>query len=58
MLANSQLFLNSTSDATLLETVFAAAASASGEPSREEMLADITNYEMVPLFTPDGPQGI
>jgi aryl-alcohol dehydrogenase-like predicted oxidoreductase len=60
VLSNPQLFLNSTSDATLLETVLEAAAGASsgGEPTRAELEADVAAYDMQPLFVPDGPQGI
>ena len=58
ILSKPQLFLNTTSDATLLPTVFEAAASAGSEPSRSELEADIASYAMQPLFVPDGPQGI
>lgn len=58
ILSKPQLFLNSTSDATLLPTVFAAAAGAGEEPSRTELEADIAAHQIEPLFVPDGPQGI
>ena len=58
ILSKPQLFLNTTSDATLLPVVLEAAASATGEPSRAELEADVADYDMQPLFVPDGPQGI
>jgi aryl-alcohol dehydrogenase-like predicted oxidoreductase len=58
ILSKPQLFLNSTSDATLLPTMLEAAASAGSEPSRSELEADLASYAVEPLFVPDGPQGI
>jgi aryl-alcohol dehydrogenase-like predicted oxidoreductase len=58
ILSKPQLFLNTTSDATLLPVVLEAAATATGEPTRAELEADVADYDMQPLFVPDGPQGI
>jgi aryl-alcohol dehydrogenase-like predicted oxidoreductase len=51
VLANSNVFLNSTSDATVLPLVLQAAQSFSGNrPSDESMDADIAAFNMRPLF--------
>ncbi len=58
ILSKPQLFLNSSSDATLLPTILEAAANASGEPTRAELEADVSSFQMESLFVPGGPQGI
>lgn len=52
VLGNPQLFLNTTSDATLLPTVLAAAASGSdlAIPDAAELRADIESFGITPLF--------
>ncbi|MCP3910314.1 MAG: aldo/keto reductase [Actinomycetia bacterium] len=50
VLGQSQLFLNTTSDARLLPRIFEAAASDTGAPSDDEMGADIEAHDMTPLF--------
>jgi len=51
VLGNSQLFLNTTSDATLLPTVLAAAASDDlAVPSPDELRADIDTFGITSLF--------
>jgi aryl-alcohol dehydrogenase-like predicted oxidoreductase len=51
VLANSNVFLNSTSDATVLPLVLQAAQAFSGNrPSDEAMEADIASFNMRPLF--------
>ena len=56
------LFLNSSSDATLLPLILEAArgsANASGPASEEAgLLGDVERYGVEPLFVPGGPQGI
>jgi len=44
------LFLNSTSDATLLETLFRAASAPIRSPVEEEMQSDCEELGMEPLF--------
>ena len=44
------LFLNSSSDATLLEVLLSAAAEPVVEPSAEEMQIDLRELGMEPLF--------
>jgi hypothetical protein len=46
------LFLNSSSDATILRTILVAAGEAHKAPSRSEMEADVASYAMQPLFIP------
>ena len=58
ILSKPQLFLNTSSDATLLPTLLEAATTGGAEPSRAELEADVTNFGIEPLFVPDGPQGI
>jgi aryl-alcohol dehydrogenase-like predicted oxidoreductase len=50
VLSRPQLFLNSSSDFTLLPSILKAAAAPAVAPSDEEMAADIDAYEMAPLF--------
>ena len=51
VLGNSQLFLNTTSDATLLPTILAAAASDDlAAPSADELRADIDTFGISSLF--------
>lgn len=52
-LSNDQIFLNTTSDATKLATILAA-ASANQTPTEEELQADTENFGVTPLF--DGGQ--
>lgn len=50
VLANPQLFLNTSSDARLLPTILAAAASTEPAPSDEDLRADVAAEGIVPLF--------
>ena len=50
VLANEQLFLNSSSDYEQLSRTLAVAAATRLSPTDEEMEADISNHEMAPLF--------
>ena len=50
VLRRPQLFLNSSSDATLLPAVLAAASQRGAEPSDAEMLADARALAIEPLF--------
>src|SRR4051794_25298304 len=50
VLANESLFLNTSSDASLLPTILAAAAGDLTAPSAEEMRADIDAYGITSLF--------
>lgn len=50
VLANDDLFLNSTSDARLLAAVFAAAGGDLAAPSDADMDADIDRFGITPLF--------
>ena len=50
VLANPQLFLNTSSDATLLEAILAAAQGEHVAPSDAQMEADADALEMAPLF--------
>ncbi|HEX3841250.1 MAG TPA: aldo/keto reductase [Acidimicrobiales bacterium] len=50
VLANPQLFLNTSSDATRLEAIIAAAQGDHVAPSDKDMEADAAALEMVPLF--------
>jgi len=47
---NSQLFLNSSSDATLLPTILAAAQAGDVAPSADELRADIESFGITSLF--------
>lgn len=58
VLGRPGLFLNSSSDATLLPTILDAAAAAAGVPSEESLAADVARYSIQPLFVPGGPQGV
>ena len=51
-LSRPGLFLNSSSDATLLRTILEAASETAKEPSRADMEADVARYAMEPLFVP------
>ena len=51
-LSRPGLFLNSSSDATLLRTILEAASETANEPSRADMEADVARYAMEPLFIP------
>ncbi len=50
VLDNPQLFLNTTSDATKLATIFAAAASDAAPPSDAALRADTETFGITPLF--------
>ncbi len=50
VLADPQLFLNTSSDATLLGAIIEAAEQAAGAPRDEEMQADVAAHDMVALF--------
>jgi aryl-alcohol dehydrogenase-like predicted oxidoreductase len=50
VLGHEQLFLNTSSDATLLPAILAAAARADMMPSDEEMRADVDAHDIRPLF--------
>ncbi|CAN5776976.1 aldo/keto reductase [soil metagenome] len=50
ILGDPQLFLNTTSDATLLPAVLAAAEGPHTRPSDEDMAADAATFHMAPLF--------
>jgi len=52
VLARPGLFLNTTSDATLLPAVLEAAARAPEPPSQEALDADVARFAMRPLFAP------
>jgi aryl-alcohol dehydrogenase-like predicted oxidoreductase len=52
VLARPQLFLASSSDATLLPAVLAAAHEAGAAPTDAEMAADVERLQMAPLFEP------
>jgi len=49
-LSRPGLFLNSSSDATLLRQILDAAREATSAPAAAEMTADVTRFEMQPLF--------
>ena len=58
VLGNDQLFLNSTSDATLLPALFAAAEAAVHTPSADELRADIEAFGITSLFDGDALERI
>jgi len=60
VMAREGLFLNSSSDATLLPAILGAAGEPRGEPgpAEAELRADVELYGVEPLFVPGGPQGI
>jgi aryl-alcohol dehydrogenase-like predicted oxidoreductase len=51
-LSRPSLFLNSSSDATLLPDILAAASEPASEPTRAAMESDVAHYAMEPLFIP------
>ena len=51
-LSRPGLFLNSSSDATILRSILEAAREPAIEPARAEMEADVAHYAMEPLFVP------
>ncbi len=52
VLSRPGLFLNSSSDATILRTILEAASESPEAPARSEMEADAAHYAMEPLFIP------
>jgi hypothetical protein len=50
VLARPGVFLNSSSDATLLGHILDAAAEAPAPPADAALAADVARYEMEPLF--------
>ncbi len=52
MLSRPGLFLNTSSDATLLRDILDAASVTATAPPRAEMEADVARYAMEPLFIP------
>jgi aryl-alcohol dehydrogenase-like predicted oxidoreductase len=58
VLARPGLFLNSSSDATLLPAVLAAAEEAAAAPALRELAADVARLEMAPLFVWGGSDAI
>lgn len=52
VLSRPGLFLNSSSDATILREILEAAAQPTIAPAREDMEADVAHYAMEPLFVP------
>ena len=50
VLSEPDLFLNSTSDASLLQLVLDAAAGSLDRPSDDELAADVEAFDVVPLF--------
>src|SRR5271154_2771773 len=52
VLSRPGLFLNSSSDATIMRTILEAAGETATAPARAEMEADIAHYAMEPLFIP------
>jgi len=58
VLSRSELFLNSSSDATLLPLILDAAAERSSAPSRPELEADVSRYAMQSLFVWGGSDSI
>jgi aryl-alcohol dehydrogenase-like predicted oxidoreductase len=51
-LSRPGLFLNSSSDATILRNILEAASETATEPARADMEADVAHYAMEPLFIP------
>ena len=58
VLGNDQLFLNSTSDATLLPVVFAATEAAVNPPTADELRADLETFGITSLFDGDALERI
>jgi aryl-alcohol dehydrogenase-like predicted oxidoreductase len=52
VLGRPGLFLNTSSDATILREILDAAGEAAAPPSRAELEADVARYAMEPLFVP------
>jgi aryl-alcohol dehydrogenase-like predicted oxidoreductase len=52
VLSRPGLFLNTSSDATIMRTILEAASETATAPARAEMEADIAHYAMEPLFIP------
>ena len=52
MLSRPGLFLNTSSDATLIREILDAASVKATAPARSEMEADVARYAMEPLFIP------
>ena len=53
MLSRPALFLNTSSDTTILRDILDAAIESPMASAREAMEADVANYAMEPLFIPD-----
>ena len=58
VLSDPQLFLNSSSDATLLPATVEAAAGSLDRPSDDELLADAERFDITPLFDGDALERI
>jgi len=58
VLGRGQLFLNSSSDATLLRPILQAASAAQGTPTDAEMQGDASEYGVTPLFDGDALERI
>jgi aryl-alcohol dehydrogenase-like predicted oxidoreductase len=58
ILSRDELFLNSSSDATLLRLILDAAANCGLAPSANELAADVSRYVMQPLFVWGGSDAI
>jgi len=58
VLSRSELFLNSSSDATLLRLILDAAAHRGAAPGPDELEADVSRYAMHPLFVWGGSDAI
>ena len=58
VLSDPQLFLNTSSDATLLPAIVQAAAGPLDRPSDEELVADEERFDITPLFDGDALERI
>jgi aryl-alcohol dehydrogenase-like predicted oxidoreductase len=58
VLARPGLFLNSSSDATLLDCILSAASDAPAPPAEAALAADVARYEIEPLFVRGVSDGI
>ena len=58
VLSQTDLFLNTSSDARLLSAALAAAARPIGAPSASQIADDVARFEMEPLFTPGAGDSI
>jgi aryl-alcohol dehydrogenase-like predicted oxidoreductase len=58
VLARPGLFLNSSSDATLLRATLEAAREVGAAPEPAQLAADVARFGVEPLFLPGGPQGV